>query len=189
MTTKTPDGRVRIDAPRLYLREVVPSDATERYAAWMNDPEVTRFMETRSTSHTVQDLRQYIEAMRRKPDTLFLAIVLRDGDRHIGNIKLGPVERVHRSADVALMIGDKASWGRGYAAEVIAAVSDHAFQHLGVRKLTAGCYAGNVGSRRAFEKAGYHIEATRRSQYFCDGVFQDGLLMARFSAEASSQLA
>ena len=182
-------GGTLIDATRLYLREVGPSDATERYAAWMNDREVTRFMETRFASHSVESLRQYIEAMRRKPDTLFLAIVLRDGDLHIGNIKLGPVERAHLCADVALMIGDKASWGHGYAAEAIGALSDHAFQHLGVRKLTAGCYASNLGSLRAFEKAGYHVEATRRSQYFCDGSFQDGLLMARFSPEASAQLA
>ena len=185
----TVPGGTFIEASRLYLREVVPSDATERYAAWMNDPEVTRFMETRFASHSVESLRQYIEAMRRKPDTLFLAIVLRDGDVHIGNIKLGPIERAHLCADVALMIGDKASWGRGYAAEAIAAVSDHAFRRLGVRKLTAGCYASNLGSLRAFEKAGYHVEATRRAQYFCDGAFQDGLLMARFGPEASSQFA
>jgi RimJ/RimL family protein N-acetyltransferase len=178
-----------IEAARLYLREVQPSDATDRYVAWMNDVDVTRFMETRFAAHSVESLREYIETMRRKPDTLFLAIVLREGDLHIGNIKLGPIERVHRCADVALMIGDKATWGRGYAAETIAAVSDHAFRRLGVRKLTAGCYAGNVGSLRAFEKAGYHVEATRRAQYFCDGAFQDALLMARFGPEASSQLA
>jgi ribosomal-protein-alanine N-acetyltransferase len=189
VTINTARGGAVIDAPRLYLRDVLLSDATERYAAWMNDPGVTRFMETRFASHSIESLRQYIEAMRRKPDTLFLAVVLRDGERHIGNIKLGPIERVHRSADVALMIGDTASWGHGYAAEAIRAVSDHAFEHLGVRKLTAGCYAGNVGSLRAFEKAGYYVEATRRSQYFCDGAFQDGLLMARFSPETSSQLA
>jgi len=174
----------RLVGERLYLRDVELSDATDRYAAWMNDGTVTRFMETRGSSHTVQTLRDYIASMQAKPYTLFLAIVVRDGDRHIGNIKLGPVDQVHRYADVALVIGEKDCWGRGYAAEAIALVSDHAFAQLGARKLTAGCYRGNVGSMRAFERAGYHVEAVKRSQYWCDGEFQDGLLMARFHPDA-----
>lgn len=177
-----------IQGERLYLRAVRASDATERYVGWINDPEVTRYMETRFAAHTLEGLRDYIEAMRRKADTLFLAIVARDRDRHIGNIKVGPVDRVHLTADVALIVGDKSTWGKGYASDAIRAVSEHAFAHMGVRKLTAGCYAGNAGSRRAFEKAGYHVEATRRSHYFCEGAFQDGLLMARFSPDAAAQL-
>jgi RimJ/RimL family protein N-acetyltransferase len=170
-----------IDTARLYLRDVQVSDVTERYVGWMHDSEVTRYMETRFATHSLESLREYVAMMRRKPDTLFLAIVVRDGDRHVGNIKLGPVDRVHHFADVALMIGDRHAWGKGYATESIQALSEHAFLHMGVRKLTAGCYADNVGSRRAFEKAGYHIEATRPSHYFCEGAFQDALLLARFN--------
>ena len=147
----------------------------------MNDAEVTRYMETRFAAHTIDSLWAYVEMMRHKPDTYFLAIVVREGDRHIGNIKLGPVDQVHRLADVALMIGDRHSWGHGYATEAIMAVTEYAFEQLGVRKLTAGCYADNVGSRRAFEKAGYHVEATRASHYFCEGAFQDAVLLARFN--------
>jgi [ribosomal protein S5]-alanine N-acetyltransferase len=173
-----------IETERLLLRDVVPADATERYAGWMNDADVTRYMETRFTRHTIDGLRAYIEGMQRKPDTLFLAIVVRDGNLHIGNIKLGPVDRVHGTADVALMIGDRSAWGRGFAAEAIRAVSEYGFAQMGVRKLTAGCYAGNVGSQRAFEKAGYHVEGHRRAQYVCDGTFEDGVLMARFRFDA-----
>lgn len=167
-------------AARLYLRGVTEADATDRYVAWMADPEVTRFLETRFAAPTHDDLRGYIAGMRAKPATLFMAIMLADGDRHIGNIKLGPVDAVHGTADVALLIGEKDCWGRGYAAEAIAAISDYAVERLGVRKLTAGCYAANVGSRRAFERAGYHVEGGRYAQYFSDGRYDDGLLMARF---------
>lgn len=188
MTSHQASTGVLIEAPRMYLRDVQLTDASERYAGWMNDPDVTRYMETRSGTHTVESLREYIVAMGRKVDTLFLAIVIRDGDRHIGNIKLGPIDRTHLFADVALMIGDRSAWGKGYATEAIRAVSNHAFREMGVRKLTAGCYEANVGSLRAFEKAGYHLEGRRRSHYFCDGAFQDGLLMAQFSSHAAASL-
>src|SRR5258705_1773472 len=105
--TSPSDAGCLIDATRIYLRDVQLTDATARYAAWMNDPDVTRYMETRFATHTVESLREYVSMMRHKPDTLFLAIVLRHGDCHIGNIKLGPIDRVHGLADVALMIGDR----------------------------------------------------------------------------------
>jgi RimJ/RimL family protein N-acetyltransferase len=183
MTHSTTAADVVLGGERLYLRAVQPSDATERYVGWLNDHAVMRFMETPAGGHTVDGLRSYISAMQAKPDTLFLAIVVREGDRHIGNIKLGPVDRRHGTADVALMLGDRACWGRGYATEAIGLVSDHAFGRLGVRKLTAGCYSGNVGSLRAFEKAGYHVEGVRRTQYRCEGELHDGLLLARFRVE------
>ena len=78
----------------------------------MNDPEVTRFLETRFAAQTEDGIRQYIESVLRDPAYLFLAIVLRDGDRHIGNIKMGPISRIHGSADVGLLIGEKDCWGR-----------------------------------------------------------------------------
>lgn len=180
MTTEPPSAALRLEGTSLYLRPVRMEDATEEYAAWLNDSEVTRFMESRSGGHTVAGLSDYVAAMLKKPDTLFLAIVARAGDRHIGNIKLGPVDRHHGTADVALMIGDKESWGRGYASEAIHLVTEHAFAQMDVRKLTAGCYSGNIGSRRAFEKAGYHVEGIRRAQYVCNGEEQDGVLLARF---------
>jgi [ribosomal protein S5]-alanine N-acetyltransferase len=169
-----------IAGARLYLRELQPSDAAGRYLAWMNDPEVTRFLETRFSTHSEAGIRQYIESVRQDPAYLFLAIVLRDGDRHIGNIKMGPISRVHGYADVGLLIGEKDCWGRGYAAEAIALLTAHAFE-TGIRKLTAGCYADNVGSLKAFQKAGWHVEGVRRAQYICDGELQDGILMAAFN--------
>ena len=170
-----------ISGNRIYLREVQPSDAGGRYLVWMNDPEVTRFLETRFAAQTEDGIRQYIESVLRDPAYLFLAIVLRDGDRHIGNIKMGPISRIHGSADVGLLIGEKDCWGRGYAAEAIALLTAHAFSVVGIRKLTAGCYSANVGSLKAFQKAGWHVEGTRRAQYVCDGELQDGLLMAMFN--------
>jgi RimJ/RimL family protein N-acetyltransferase len=170
-----------LQGDRLYLRGVELADATDRYVAWMNDPEITKYMESRFSRYGHDDLRAYIAAMRAKPDTLFLAIVLKNRDRHIGNLKLGPVHPAHRTAEVALMIGEKDCWGRGYASEAIRIVSEYGFEQLGVRKMTAGCYARTIGSRKAFEHAGYHVEGVRRVQYFYNGVFEDGLLMAQFN--------
>ena len=48
------------------------------------------------------------------------------------------------------MIGDKSSWGKGYASEVINVISRYAFRSLNVNKLTAGAISPNIGVIKAF---------------------------------------
>lgn len=50
--------------------------------------------------------------------------------------------------------------GRGYATEVTAELLRLAFEELGVRRVTAGCFADNIASARVLEKNGF-----RREQY------------------------
>jgi len=156
---------VLIETARLRLRPVVAADVTDRYVSWMNDPAVGQFLETRFAPHTRADVLAYVAAQASATDAVFLAIVQRDGDRHIGNLRIGAIDRHHDSATVALVIGDRGAWGEGFGSEAIAAATRYAFDALGLRKLTARCYATNVGSIRAFEKAGWHREGVQRSQF------------------------
>jgi RimJ/RimL family protein N-acetyltransferase len=142
----------------------------------MNDPDITRYLESRFNTYTVAQLRDYVAERRRDPDSLFLAIVLNEGDRHIGNIKIGPMQWFHRTGDIGIIIGEKDCWGRGYAAEAIELLTRYALETLGLAKVTASCYHMNVGSQRAFLKAGFAEEGVRRSQYESDGARADQLL-------------
>ena len=160
----------RIEAERLFLRELEASDCSADYIAWLADPEVNRFLETRHRKQDEASIVAFIDTVRSRDDEFLFGIFVRDGDRHIGNIKVGPIHPIHRRADVSLFIGDRGSWGRGYASEAIAALSRHAFEALGVEKLNAGMHAANAGSFRAFLKAGYREEGRRRSQALLDGV-------------------
>lgn len=60
-------------------------------------------------------------------------------------------------------------------------VADWAFAELGLYKLTAGAYANNIGSIRAFIRAGFEIEAVRRRHYRSGEEMVDGVLLAMFS--------
>lgn len=175
----TPPATRFIEGPRLVLRDVRPTDVTDRYYDWMNDPEVSQYLETRFTPQSSAKIAAYVAAMSESTDAVFLAIVVKDGDRHIGNIKLGSIDWIHRRADIALVIGDKAAWGQGYASEAIGLLTEFAFRKLGLHKVTAGCYASNVGSAKAFAKAGFTREGARLQQYFSDGGYVDEILLGR----------
>ncbi len=55
-------------------------------------------------------------------------------------------------------IFDPAYAGHGYATEAVTAVVAHAFDQLGVRRITAGCFADNLASARILEKVGMRRE-------------------------------
>jgi RimJ/RimL family protein N-acetyltransferase len=172
-----------LETARLFLRPVGPGDVTERYCQWLNDPAVNAYLESRFRPTTMESLREFVATRAADRDTVFLAIVRKDGERHIGNIKLGPINWVHRFADVALMVGDKESWGQGFGSEAIGLVTRYAFGRLNLHKLTASCYASNLGSLKAFLKAGWVEEGVRRNQWFCDGRYEDGLQLAAWQQE------
>ncbi|HDZ73845.1 MAG TPA: N-acetyltransferase [Aurantimonas coralicida] len=158
-----------ISSERLHLRELAVDDVGDTYVGWLNDPQVARFLETRWREQTEASVRAFVAAVNARSDEFLYGIFLNENRRHIGNIKVGPIRAHHGVADVSLLIGERDCWGKGFAAEAIAAVSRHAFAHLGVRKLAAGMYAPNEGSRRAFLKLGYKEEGRRRLHYMLDG--------------------
>jgi RimJ/RimL family protein N-acetyltransferase len=158
---------------RLRLRPIAETDVSDVYLGWLSDPAVTRFLEVRHQTTTRSSLLDYVRAVRDDDARVLFAITIAASGTHIGNIQLGPVEWVHRRATIGLLIGARDQWGRGYASEAIGLVRGFAFSALDLHRLEAGCYAENIGSIRAFEKAGFQIEAVLPSRWWCEGRFVD----------------
>ena len=158
-----------VTGTRLYLREVRLTDVNERYYSWLNDPAVNRFLETRFVPQSLDSIADFVKRMTGKPDEPFFAICTIDGQEHIGNIKIGPINYRHRHADVSLLIGEKKYWGKGCATEAISLATRFGFEVLSLNKLEAGCYEENEGSARAFEKCGYSREGLLRGHLYLNG--------------------
>lgn len=168
----------------IYLRSLNPDDASPAYLSWLCDPEITRYLEVRfMPSQTIEKLCDYINVNADSSENLLLGIFLDADDSHIGNIKLGPVDWNHRTADIGLLIGDRLQWGKGFATEAIKIVSQYAFHTMGLVKLTAGCYAENRGSINAFIKAGYFLDGMRASQWRVGNRRQDGILLGKVNLD------
>jgi [ribosomal protein S5]-alanine N-acetyltransferase len=170
-----------VQGKRIYLRNIVPDDVNGIYCRWMNDPATNRFLESRFYPHSLETLRKYVVNKHGDNLNAFFAIVLKDGDRHIGNIKLGPIDSNHHLADIGILIGEEDCWGKGYATEAISLVVDYAFDVLALHKVTAGCYAPNKGAIGAFEKAGFIQEGVRKAHCFFEGAYVDDILLGLVS--------
>lgn len=165
----------------LFLLE--PGHVSPDYVRWLNDPRVNRYLESRFVEHTLDSTREFVRQCRADPGTLFLGIRSDTlGGRHVGNVKLAPIDRRHGLGEVGILVGEPDAWGRGIASIALLALSSIAQNQLSLRKLTAGCYASNVGSRKAFERAGFTVEGVRRDHFVLDGAPEDLVLLGRWLA-------
>ena len=148
-----------IHTERLELRPVRDEDL-DRILEYRNLPEVKRWL-----IRTEVDPASFRTAWRRAaedPDDHSMAVVL--DDVVIGTVSLevkdgmGQPGMPPRSEALLGYIFDPAYGGNGYATEAVTAMVAHAFDRLGVRRITAGCFADNLASVRILEKVGMRRE-------------------------------
>ena len=98
---------------RVYLRPLSAQDATQTYADWMNDPQVNQYLETRHSPQSVESCRAFIEQCNADPASHLFGIFLQQGDRHVGNVKLGFVNSHYQRGQVSLLLATRHVGGRG----------------------------------------------------------------------------
>lgn len=175
--------QIIIESDHIYLRKVTCDDVTDAYHGWMNDSRVTQFLEIRFQSWSKKNISDYVNSMAKKPNILFLAICLKRNSRHIGNIKLGPINRVHGFAEIGIIIGDKECWGKGLATETIALLTEYAFKTLDLNRVSAGCYENHMSSLKAFEKVGFQQEGLRRKMRKFENKYIGQIVMGMLKEE------
>lgn len=170
---------------KLYLRPLLKSDITERYLSWLNDAEVTRYIETGLFPVTEKDLEEFYKKILVSKTDIMFAIIDKKHDLHIGNIKLGGINWVHRFADVGIIIGDKAYRGRGYGEEALRLLLGYAFNRLNLNKVILGAYATNLAALKSFKKVGFTIEGRIKKLFCNDGKYVDHVLMGILHSECN----
>ena len=112
-----------------------------------------------------------------------LAIVDKKSDFHIGNVKLGPIQWIHRRATFGIMIGDKKFWGMGLGQEATRLAIEYAFTRLNLLRIDLGVFAEHESAVRCYEKVGFKVEGRMRQDLFCNGEYKDRLWMGILRSE------
>lgn len=106
---------------------------------------------------------------------IYWAVDLDSGGAPIGCCDLSEIDGHHRRAEVGFLF-NRANWGRGYAAEAMAAIISHAFGPLDLRRLWARFHAGNERSQVLLERLGFSYEGTLRGHVLREGSRRDCIL-------------
>jgi [ribosomal protein S5]-alanine N-acetyltransferase len=173
---------MEIIGEHIFLKILYPEDVGEEYLSWMNDKEVTQFLESRWTKYLIDDLIKYVEYFHRSDNDFLFGIFLKENKLHIGNIKIGNINHIHRYADLGFLIG-KDYWNKGYGTESIRLATKFAFNNLKLRKLFAGIYSNNIGSYKAFIKSGYSEVGILEKHHTYKGTYVDQIIVEKINTE------
>lgn len=169
--------------PHIHLRPLERTDLIETYVGWLNDPEVTRYTETGTFPTTAQDLERFHQEVTGSKSQVILAIIHTQSGRHIGNVKLGPIHWVYRSATFGILIGDKKFWGKGIGVEATRLMVEYGFYRLNLHRIDLGVYAEHESAVHAYEKVGFKVEGRLREDVFQGGEYKDRLWMGLLRSE------
>lgn len=171
-------ARVGFGSPKLFLRPMVPEDVTESYLESFRDDKVLNFLEVDGKSLKKEDVVDYIKQGEETKSYYMYAICLEQTGEHIGNLKIGPINWNHLVSDLVCVIWKREYWGQGMAVKAINLGNTLAFEKYGIRKLHGQIYAGNIGSVKAYTRAGWIVEGIIRGRYLVDGKPMDQILVS-----------
>ena len=164
---------VFLEGKNIFLGPLSKEDNLDDYANWLNDQETTLFMGSGRFPISIDDLKNYIDRYSNSNDGMLLGIFLKKPLKHIGNITLHQIDWRNRHAEIGIFIGDKKARGKGYAAEAINLIANHAFSKLNLRKLCTGLINGNDASNKVFEKVGFKVEGVLKEHFYLNGEYLD----------------
>ena len=141
----------------LTLSNITPDEVTEEYVSWLRDPEINRFLESRHQKITLMSQKKFIEDVNASHDSSIFGIYL-NPKLMVGTIKVGPINAIHKTGYLGILIGSRKYHGMGIATNAISALCSTLGQNSLLRKVNAGVISGNFGSLKAFEKNGFTIE-------------------------------
>ena len=138
---------------RLILKPLNKTFLSNDYVDWMNDPNVIKYLSS-GGDYTLQKLSEFLEGVEENPK-YFWAITLKESNRHIGNIKIDPINYKKHYGVYGIMIGDKDYWGMGIAREASLLVIDFCFNKLNLKSISLVFNKANVTALKLYEKIGF----------------------------------
>ncbi len=154
-------ARLRLEPPS---HELIPL-----WLGWFADPQVNLYTLRFPPSQKMAE--EWLEgAARSEKEVLWMIAV---DERIIGSAQIDTINWHHRRAEIAIVLGEPAEWGKGYGTEAIQLITRFAFDELNLEKLVGEAIAANVGSIRAMGKAGYRQFGLAQRHFYQEGRWSD----------------
>lgn len=169
------DGRTMYEVAGFRLRKPELSDVPALYVI-KNDPDIAAMLGGFSTGYSTTDLEAWVESHRVAPDEALFVIADAD-DRAIGHVGLYQIDHRRRSADFAIVIGDRSVWGGGVGRACSRFAIEFGFDMLNLRRIQLQVLATNERAAHLYRSLGFVDEGRLRQAHWQQGAYVDMLLM------------
>jgi ribosomal-protein-alanine N-acetyltransferase len=148
------------------LKELKLFDVNKTYLKWMNDSEIFKFSKQSYSRHSLKKIKEFILNKKKLKNEFIYKILIYENkkNKHVGNIKLGPINLENKTADISYFIGEKKYWNKGIATKAIKLIINLAKKKFKLKKLQAGHWKKNFASRKVLLKNKFKLEGILKSQ-------------------------
>lgn len=167
------EKHVFLQGKLVYLRALEEKDLSGNYFQWLNDEEVCRYNSHAIFPNSESGMKAFLDSQHRSKDRVVLAIVDIQTDLHIGNISLQNIDWISRTAEYAILMGDKKYWGKGYSTEASLMMCVYGFIKLNLHRIYCGTSEANIGMQKLAAKMKMVKEGIRRKAFFKNGEYKD----------------
>lgn len=165
-----------------FVRSLMEDDLDGNYPNWFDDQEVCRFNSHGKFNKTKSFFKKYIENINNQNCIVWAICHIEDG--HIGNISLQNILFINRTAEFAIILGDKNHWNKGVGLLAGRMIIKHGFDKLNLEKIYCGTAATNQGMKKLALSLGMILEGNRRKHLFIEGervdMMEFGVLRTEF---------
>lgn len=168
---------------RVWLRAARKADFLDDIAA-VSDAETGHFLGLKMPVGPDDGAEFAQNIVSQHGKTLYsFGICLPGAERAIGNVTLRNLDRENGSAEVSIVITDKARQGSGLGTDALNCAVDFGFGELRLERIYLQVFDYNQRARRSYEKAGFQTDAVLRHARFHRGQHHDVYLMSILRAE------
>lgn len=156
---------------------------TEQFAGesswhkWFNNKLTTRFLEQGMFPNTPAQQLQFYNDLN---DQQRLSLIISDKEQYVGTISLSSINLYKRTAEIALLFGEKSKSSRAnlLALESMSLVTTHAFEQMGLKRISAGQHASLSKWQNRMELIGYRLEGIKKRAFIKGNEVADSVTLA-----------
>lgn len=157
-----------------FVRALLENDVNGAYPTWFQDAEVCQHNSHGKFLKTKDYFKAYIQASNQEDRVIWAICHIEDG--HIGNVSLQEISFINRTAEFAILLGDKRHWGKGLGFLAGKQLLIHGFNKLNLKRIHCGTAATNQSMIKLAGALGMVHEGIRRQHLFLEGEWVDSVL-------------
>ena len=158
----------------------IEMDDTENIVRWRNEPSVISNFVYRKPL-TREDHETWMKTRVTTGEVVQYIIQIKDSEKKIGSVYFRDIDRVNKSAEFGIFIGEEEERGKGYGAEAAALFAEYGFTRMNLHRIFLRVFEYNHRAIACYERIGFHREGVFRDMVYIDGRFHNMVFMSRLN--------
>ncbi|MEP7358497.1 MAG: GNAT family protein [Anaerolineales bacterium] len=186
MDTNTAAGD-SLRGQKVRLAAVNAETDSETMAAWSRDPELLRNLDTHPARHwtarTMKETTLRLQGEGEQVSEIAFGIRRLEDGRLIGMTSLEVNSWPNRDAWVAIAIGERENWSKGYGSDALRLLLRYAFAEMNLDSVSLVVFGYNERAQRSYLKVGFKEEGRQRERLQRGGERHDMVFMSVLRAD------